>query len=617
MSSLARQAAQAFRSGDYSQALNLYRELACLIGLDFFQANIELTIKRLERSNGNSLKGYTSALTRSSVKTLRPTLPVLPFEISAPSLPKRLTVASILDKFSHACFAPECDLIPITPSRWREELSGRKVDMILVESAWHGNDGAWQYRVAKYAAPPGNELSDLLKWARKEGIPTVFWNKEDPPNFERFIDRASEFDFIFTTDECCIERYENRVPASTHVGVLPFAAQPQIHNPRLEQQRISATSFAGTYYADDFEPRRQSMNMLLRVAARYGLDIFDRMHGATGKEKERFAFPHDLQPYIRGSLTYEEMLIAYRRYRVGLNVNSVSDSPTMFSRRVFELLACGTPVISTRSNGIDRIFAGIVPTIDSEVEAVRLLDALMLDSQHWLRTSVKGIRAVFKYHTYAHRLRAVAKTIGLQAPNEVVPAPVVVVLPRGDAIRFASSMSLQDQAGAELIVVGARYLDQAAQTHVNVLRSAGMDAKALPESNVATYVRHRHPGSPIAICDSRQYYGPSYLLDAAISMQGAPKRSASTMPPDLVAGHGKKADDFEAVSSVGMVTTRLHVGTLVAQQGSPLLSDVLACSKDKDILDTSNPNLLTRAAFDFTSRSALAIGQDVHMNDLQ
>ncbi len=179
---------------------------------------------------------------------------------------------------------------------------------MLVDSAWHGNGDAWLYRVANFAKPPGNELGEVVRWARKYGIPTVFWNKEDPPNFDRFIDRAADFDFIFTTDENCIERYRKRVGADTRVAALPFAAQPRIHNPLLDEPRVSTTNFAGTYYADDFEPRRHAMDMLLRVAARHGLDIFDRMYNVTGKEKQRFEFPKDLQPYIRGSLAYDEML---------------------------------------------------------------------------------------------------------------------------------------------------------------------------------------------------------------------------------------------------------------------------------------------------------------------
>ena len=56
---------------------------------------------------------------------------------------------------------------------------------------------------------------------------------------------------------------------------------------------------------------------------------------------------------MRGSLDYERMLTAYRAHKVMLNVNSVVDSPTMLARRVFEILASGTPVVSTRSAAVE------------------------------------------------------------------------------------------------------------------------------------------------------------------------------------------------------------------------------------------------------------------------
>lgn len=595
--SLVRQAAKAFSDGNFGNALRLYEELSRLIGQASFAANIKITKKRLALSGNRSTHSINS---RGNY--LLPTLPVLPFEMPAPRARKKLTIASILDNFSDACFRPECNLIPITPSGWGEELIDRQIDFVLVESAWHGNDDAWQYRVANYSAPPGNELFDLLSWARRAGVPTVFWNKEDPPNFDRFIGKAVEFDYIFTTDENCVQRYKDRVPKSTFVGSLPFAAQPRIHNPYLDQPRVSATSFAGTYYADDYESRRRSMDMLLRVATRHGLDIFDRMYGVNGKDKSRFEFPQDLQQFIRGTLTYDQMLKAYRRYRVGLNVNSVSDSPTMFSRRVFELLACGTPVVSTASQGIDRIFAGLVPTVESEEEAAHVLDALMLDHVKWLEASIRGLRAIHRGHTYAHRLHTIAKAVGLDVPDGAMTPPLVLVFPRGDAVRFAEAMHGQELAAEELVVVGEKYTDVQAQSHVGAMKAAGLNVRALPAENIMTFIQHRFPEHLVAICDSRHNYGRNYLLDAVIALQGAPEGGGSTILPDSDPVLGPAVDGFESAARLGMSCSRVHTGTTIVKGNTPLLMSVLKSSSDEDILPAHLPDLRTRAGFGFMPR---------------
>jgi SAM-dependent methyltransferase len=160
----------------------------------------------------------------------------------------RLRVASILDEMSEACFAPECDLVPLALGGWREQLDQRPPDLLLVESAWNGNGGEWQYRIAQY---PREDLAGLpalralLAGCRERGIPTAFWNKEDPVHFDRFAEAASLFDHVFTTDARCVERYRG-LPGERTVAPLPFAAQPRIHNPAAAVTERSASSSTPT-----------------------------------------------------------------------------------------------------------------------------------------------------------------------------------------------------------------------------------------------------------------------------------------------------------------------------------------------------------------------------------
>lgn len=526
-----------------------------------------------------------------------PLLPCLPFELPKGSASRKPRVASILDPFSHACFEPECDLIPVTPSGWRHELIGKQIDFVLVESSWHGNEDSWLYRVASYNKPPGDELRDIICWARKFGVPTVFWNKEDPPNFDRFIDRAADFDYIFTTDENCIERYRKRVGPGRTIAALPFAAQTKIHNPILNQPRLDATSFAGTYYADDFEPRRRAMDMLLRVSARFGLDIFDRMHGVSGKDKERFEFPSDLQPHIRGSLTYREILEAYRHYRVALNVNSVSDSPTMFSRRVFELLACGTPVVSTESLGIDRIFKGLVPTVETEDEAVQCIERLMTNPGEWLRTSVKGTRAVFSEHTYGHRVATIARAIGLSSFRSPERSVVALVRPTGDPLRLVQMLSQQKVTPSAIVVIGSLGADEKVKHWVDSLNRCGAPVVTIPFANVPSYLCNRHPDSVAAFLDGSRYYGPAYLLDTRISLEGAVVSDAS----GISMKHAQYANPdhltFNDVRTIGMPIEDVDIASLAMSAVNPCLVEAISSfvfgSAPKKIIVRS------RAPFDF------------------
>ena len=171
-------------------------------------------------------------------------------------------------------------------------------------------------------------------YCKSNEITTIFWNKEDPVNYESFIDVAKYFDFIFTSDENIIDRYVEDT-GNSNVFALPFAAQPIIHNPIRNSLPEHDVCFAGSWYIRDHGNRKRDTKLLVDAASDFDLHIYDRFYGTDNRNK----FPAEYDEFIQGSLSYNEVCMAYRAYKIFLNVNSVDDSPTMFSRRVFEILA--------------------------------------------------------------------------------------------------------------------------------------------------------------------------------------------------------------------------------------------------------------------------------------
>jgi spore maturation protein CgeB len=264
-------------------------------------------------------------------------------------------IACVLDDFSYSCFEPECQLTQLDVESWRGQLEASPPDLLLVESAWRGLNGGWRWEIQSVDRAPRGALSEVVDWCRERGIPTVFWNKEDPPNFQHFVEATRKFDVVFTTDAHCIPAYR-RVLGHENIWALPFAAQPVIHFPPADDtQRIEDVAFAGSW-TSKYPQRMDQLEILLRPALKHGLHIYDRNYGT--EIASDYQFPDAYQHAIKGRLSYPEMIEAYRRYRVFLNVNSVTKSPTMFSRRVFELLACGTAVISTPSVGVSQLLDG-------------------------------------------------------------------------------------------------------------------------------------------------------------------------------------------------------------------------------------------------------------------
>ncbi|HEX3174170.1 MAG TPA: glycosyltransferase, partial [Solirubrobacterales bacterium] len=348
-----------------------------------------------------------------------PRLSVAPVSAPPPSRQPtdRLRVASILDEMSEACFAPECELLPLGLEGWAEQLDEWRPDLLLVESAWNGNGGEWQYRIAQY---PRKDLvglpalRGLLDGCRERGIPTAFWNKEDPVHFDRFAEAASLFDHVFTTDSRCGARYR-ALPGERTVTPLPFAAQPRLHNPvAAVEERSASPCFAGAWYRDRHPDRRRALAALLDAARPRGLVIYDRSFGG---DDDAFGFPERFQPHVLGGLPYERVLDAYRSHRVFLNANSVADSPTMCSRRVFELAACDTAILSTPGAALSALLGDSVVEAADERGAAESLERLLGDDAARRRRTRAARRAVFAEHTYAERLATIVEAAGLDASS--------------------------------------------------------------------------------------------------------------------------------------------------------------------------------------------------------
>lgn len=276
-----------------------------------------------------------------------------------------LRVACVLDDFSEAAFRYECSLVSLTAHDWRDQIQSAMPDLLLVESAYRGTDGSWAGRLARFGRPD-EEVVKLTSRCKEMGVTSVFWNKEDPINHDWFSSTASLFDVIMTVDSNLVATYERKHPNAL-VGVMQFAAQPVIHHPGADADRIARVAFAGSYYAAKHPERREQMEWLLGPALEAGLDIYDRM---DRPKDPRFAWPALYQDHVVGSLTYPQTLEIYRRYGAFLNVNTVVNSPTMCARRIYELLACGSRVVSGPSAALAGVPVAVVDGPDQARKAI-------------------------------------------------------------------------------------------------------------------------------------------------------------------------------------------------------------------------------------------------------
>ena len=332
-----------------------------------------------------------------------------------------LRIASILDEFSVTSFGLSSALFPLTSDKFREELKKVKPHFLLVESAWRGTNGSWRFKIGRYSNNDWTEIVALIKLCHDMGIPAVFWNKEDPVHFDMFIDVVKLFDRVYTTDITVVPDYKAKL-GHDRVDALMFAAQPLLHNPIDDIYRQRGSSFAGSYYVNRHDKRREDMDTLFDAAANFPFVIYDRN---AEIEAENYRFPERFRPFVKGALAYSDINKAYKGFQVALNVNSVTESETMFSRRVFECLACGTPVVSTPSVGVSKQFGDIVYSAKTVEEYKEILARLMDDSDGWAKQSHLGVRRVLTQHTYAHRLSQICRDLNITLTWE---EPLVTII---------------------------------------------------------------------------------------------------------------------------------------------------------------------------------------------
>ena len=445
--------------------------------------------------------------------------PLLPIPESRADGPP---VAAIMDTFTEHALRQEVNLVLMSPIHWRAQMEKRRPVCLFVESAWWGNNGGWRNRIVGYDGAEDNPLRELLEYCRSNGIPTVFWNKEDPPHFDNFLSAAREFDFVFTSDEDCVPRYREAL-GHDRIYVLPFAAAPRIHNPSREKGWPNyPVCFAGSWVSHKYPERVDALRYLLDPAVPLGLHIFDRNLTRTEFGPD-YRFPDRYKEAIKGTLTYEEMLTAYRCYDVMLNVNTIADSPTMFARRVFESLACGTPVISSESAGMSRMLEGHVRVTRSLEETKKHLQELLGDEEARVREGHLAYRHVHENHTYRQRMDEVFRRVGLdQIGSEQPPVSVLMPTMRPENVAHClESFRKQAYENKELVLIlnnaefdvdairrDAGYIPNVQVLHIDGRTTLGDCLNLGVEAASGRYV---------AQMDDDDLYGERYLSDAVLA----------------------------------------------------------------------------------------------------
>lgn len=270
-------------------------------------------------------------------------------------------IAFLCDEMTWQDFRPQCNGIFLHPLTWREQMERFRPELFFCEAAWSGirqYDGVWRGRVYqdhRLLFDNRGILLDVLSYCRAQEIPTVFWAKEDPVFFHHpvydFTQTALLFDGIFTTAAECMQQY--RALGHPNVFLLPFGVDTERFHPDGYNPEVGSAVFAGSWFGDQ-EERCQALERLFEYSMNLGLrlDIYDRKYY---EGKKRFQFPAKYRPYCHPPVAYEDTPELFHRYEYAINVNTVTDSPTMCSRRLLQLAASGNTIISNAATALSTL----------------------------------------------------------------------------------------------------------------------------------------------------------------------------------------------------------------------------------------------------------------------
>lgn len=321
-------------------------------------------------------------------------------------------VGLICDNFFYDSIRSAADFVILTPDNWKDEL-GKGLDAMLFVTAWRGLHEEWRglgTASGMSRNPMRLQALKLLDECRDRKIPTVFYSKEDPPNYEVFLDYAMHCDYVCTTAEECVPLYR---AACRHdrVRTVCFGINPVAHNPIgfYAQGKEKTVLFSGSWM-QKYPNRCKELSMIFDgvLQSDYKLHIVDRNYPGN----PQYAFPESYFPYTSPALPHDLLQKTHKLFDWAININSVKESRTMFANRAYELQANGVLLLSNLSVGVNRLLPNVQMVLQCE-EATAILNA-MPDEDRYER-QLAGIRSVMSGHTCFDRIREILEPLGIDA----------------------------------------------------------------------------------------------------------------------------------------------------------------------------------------------------------
>ena len=357
--------------------------------------------------------------------------------------PDSLRIGIVCDEFFYHSFEGMASFIYINRDNYLEHVD--ELDFFLVVTTWKGLDQSWKGLGNPNIVRHRRAMDEIIEFYRANGIISVFFSKEDPVNYEAFVDIARNCDYVFTTAREKVDAYRMDC-RNENVFVWNFGVNPLYHNPVGTRKfpKEDGVLFAGSWYYK-YPERQVDMRMIFDgiISSGEDLQIIDRNFDL---HLSQYLFPKEYTEYTSPSVSHDQLQGIHKLFNWSLNFNSVKYSPTMFANRVYELQALGNIVLSNYSTAINNKFPNVaIFTTANDVRDFlnRVSPKELYDRQ------LQGIRRVMSNETAHHRLMELYEVLGISVE---VPTRRVVVLVSEKTKKVEEMFTKQSYADKELML---------------------------------------------------------------------------------------------------------------------------------------------------------------------
>lgn len=349
-----------------------------------------------------------------------------------------MQIGIIADEFLYQSYKDIANFIPITFGNYQDYKE--QIDLLLVVTTWKGLDGSWT-GIANEKSQTRKELLKIIHYYKKNKVKSVFYSKEDPVNYDKFIGIAKKCDYVFTTAKEKIESYK-KACKHDNVFILEFGINPLYHNPiGIQKSRKSKGIFFAGSWLNKYPERQQETTEIFEgvKSSNRNLKIIDRNFHLN---KLNYFFPKEYLEYVSPSIEHQYLQKVHKLYNWAINLNSVKFSETMFANRIYELQAIGNIIISNYSVGVNDQFPNVF-IVKDRTEVKEILNGFTEEEMY--KHQVLGIRNVMSSHTTFDRFDKLLESIGLDTYTQTKKVLVVAIHLNDDVISNFEKQSYEEK----------------------------------------------------------------------------------------------------------------------------------------------------------------------------